>query len=233
MVRHATVSHRRRKTVKGAGGVLSTVLNRAIDLLPFELHIPGYRYCGPGTKLSQRLRRGDRGINQLDEACKTHDIAYSNYKDSDNRRRADIDLAAAAWKRFKATDSTTGEKAAALGVATIMGAKSKIGTGMKRRKSSSSRRNNKKRQCGSGKTGQGLKRRVKGAKRGGMLPLLPVFAGLSALGSLAGGAANIAKALAEAKRRKGDGLYLRPYKVGAGRRRKRNGKKKKNRYVCP
>lgn len=73
-------------------------------------------------------------------------------------------------------------------------------------------------------------------KTGGVLPLIPIFAGLSALGSLAGGASGIMKALNEAKGakeqlaelqrhnkhmeavaiRNGRGLYLTPYKSGLG-----------------
>lgn len=74
-------------------------------------------------------------------------------------------------------------------------------------------------------------------KIGGILPLIPIFAGLSALGSLAGTAAGIAKAvndvktsreeLAEKNRhnrhmeaiaigKSGKGLYLKPYRKGLG-----------------
>lgn len=35
-----------------------------------EWHLPGYNYCGPGTKVVTRLVRGDKGINNLDEGCK-------------------------------------------------------------------------------------------------------------------------------------------------------------------
>lgn len=55
----------------------SGVVNSLINKLPFEAHIPGYQYCGPGTKLEKRLRRGDPGINALDRSCREHDIAYS------------------------------------------------------------------------------------------------------------------------------------------------------------
>jgi len=41
------------------------LLNCTIDALPFELHIPGYQFCGPRTHLEKRLVRGDRGINSL------------------------------------------------------------------------------------------------------------------------------------------------------------------------
>lgn len=71
-------------------------------------------------------------------------------------------------------------------------------------------------------------------KTGGVLPLIPIFAGLSALGALSGGAAGIAKAVIEAKDATrqlkenqrhnktmeaismGRGLYLRPHKTGLG-----------------
>jgi len=63
----------------------SGIINKIINTLPFEAHIPSYNFCGPGTKLKQRLKRGDRGINQLDEACRVHDIAYPQYKDLADR----------------------------------------------------------------------------------------------------------------------------------------------------
>jgi hypothetical protein len=53
-----------------------------------------------------------------------------------------------------------------------------------------------------------------------MLPLIPIFAGLSALGSLAGGVAGIVKTVNEWKSIKntpthlGKGLYIKPYKGG-------------------
>ena len=66
---HRKVSSRRHHRGKGLG-------NKIINNLPFELHLPGYQYCGPGTKLTEPLARGDPGINPLDAACKDHDIAY-------------------------------------------------------------------------------------------------------------------------------------------------------------
>ena len=71
-------------------------------------------------------------------------------------------------------------------------------------------------------------------KIGGILPLIPIFAGLSALGSLAGGTAGIFKAVNDTKaaqqqlsEAKGhnetmesialdEGLHLKPYKIGLG-----------------
>jgi len=58
------------------------------------------------------LERGDQGKNPLDEACKEHDIAYSQNKALSERHRADSILIDKAW-RVKALDSSLGEKAAA------------------------------------------------------------------------------------------------------------------------
>lgn len=59
-----------RRTLKTACGFVNTLINK----LPVELHLPGYKYCGPRTKLQNELNRGDLGVNLLD-ACKIHDIA--------------------------------------------------------------------------------------------------------------------------------------------------------------
>ena len=103
-------------------------LNKVINNLPVELHIPGYQFCGPGTKLKERLARGDSGINLLDAACKQHDIAYSqNPEDLTKRHSADKILAEKARNRVFAKDSNFGEKIAALSVSNIMHIKRKMG----------------------------------------------------------------------------------------------------------
>jgi hypothetical protein len=216
------------KPVEGAG-IVSDLVNKAIDKLPFELHLGGRSFCGPGTKLAQRLARGDKGIDPLDEACKLHDIEYSKFSDSKNRARADKDLAERAWKRFKAKDSSLGEKTAAWLVTTAMKAKTAIGGGNKKIKKKPPRK------VGSGKI-----------KKGGVLPLLPIFAGLSALGALTSGAASVAKVITDNKNAKktlaelerhnrateGKGLYLRPYpkQVGAGSKKRKKTSKKKRQF---
>lgn len=71
-------------------------------------------------------------------------------------------------------------------------------------------------------------------KTGGVLPFLPIFAGLSALGALSGGATGIAKAINSAKNANkqleenkrhnqtmeaiamGKGLFLKPFRKGLG-----------------
>lgn len=119
----------RQSTRKGKG-----VINTLINKLPLELHLPGYNYCGPGTRLHQRLARGDKGINPLDEACKEHDIVYSKTNDLGERHKADSILGHKAWTRFRSKDARFGERAAALTVAGIMSGKRKLGMGVRRRR---------------------------------------------------------------------------------------------------
>lgn len=281
------------------------LINAAINKLPFELHIPGYQYCGPGTKLQKRLERGDLGVNPLDKACKSHDIAYEEHKSGKERTIADRALASAAWKRVKSRDAGLGERAAALAVATAMKTKiglSKLGAGLKgphrrrQRRQHQKIKSIKKKKCCSNKkkknntlkkkkskkcytfknlvkhtkvalkknkptnpdeilnyalgaakhvVGQGRKGKISVPriiplpKTGGMLPLIPIFAGLSALGSLAGGTTAIVRAIGATKEakealkesqrhnnameaiaigrsREGNGLYMKPYKAGYG-----------------
>ncbi|XP_015604782.1 uncharacterized protein LOC107272286 [Cephus cinctus] len=145
-----------------------------------------------------------------------------------------------------------------------MGAKSKLGMGLKKKKKPKTVtlrkviEEAKRTMIPSNDTGVAIRSALKGAqaavkraggkrnvrtprilpvpsKVGGFLPfLVPVFAGLSAAGALAGGAAGIAKAVNDANASKeqlkesqrhnetieaialGKGLYLKPYKKGQG-----------------
>lgn len=109
------------------------LLNSAINNLPFELHLPGYNFCGPGTKLKKRLERGDIGVNPLDEACKEHDISYSINKELSDRHKADQILLQKALHRFSMKDVAWKEKLAALGVVAAMKTKIKLGMGSNNR----------------------------------------------------------------------------------------------------
>ncbi len=122
----------------------SGLFNNILNSLPVEVHLPGYNYLGPGTNLSKRLSRGDKGINPLDEAAKEHDIYYSQHKDTKSRHIADKELEDKAWNRVLTKDSSLGEKAAAYLTTNLMKAKRHLGMGLtskckqqKRRKSSS------------------------------------------------------------------------------------------------
>lgn len=219
-------------------------IDRLIDILPFEAHLPGYQYCGPGTKLKKRMERGDKGINRLDEACKEHDIAYSEHKDSAERAVADQKLQNEAVMRVLAKDATMGERAAAFGVAAGMKAKRMLtGQGIARKdikmmkkhfgKRANVKKNNNEmtfaaliknakvaiKRSKPDNTDAAIKialRSIKRAKEGnevkaprsikmppisgGILPLVPIFAGLGALGSIVGSAAGVANAINQAQK---------------------------------
>ena len=109
-------------------GIFNYVLNN--DFMP-EMHLPGYNYCGPFTKLEKRLARGDRGINKLDEACKKYDIFYNDYKDVKARHSADRELQDAAHEILFDPDSSLKERQDALIVKAGMKSKRFLGMGMK------------------------------------------------------------------------------------------------------
>lgn len=275
------------------------------------------------------MGRGDSGINELDNACKEHDIAYGQTTDRKKRNISDHILAGKAWNRFKSPNASIGERAAALGVASIMKTKAKLGMGVStstRKRKRVVKKSKKKTTTKKPKTGgclkkncrkqktvkrgkgvggvkkkarrprkviknakkiyrnavssarkqiksikpssfneatkiaidaakhalkvnggitrkeanQGLPRIIPVPKIGGVLPLIPIFAGLSALGALVGGSTSIANAVINAKDAKkkfteakrhnetmeaialgkspktGGGLFLSPYKNGYG-----------------
>lgn len=56
----------------------------------------------------------------MDEACKLHDIAYSQSENISERHKADTVLEEAASKRLNSSDSNIGEKMASLGVKGVM-----------------------------------------------------------------------------------------------------------------
>lgn len=221
-----------RKKLSGTGFV-----NTLINKLPFEAHIPTYKYCGPGTKLEKRLIRGDKPKNLLDEACRNHDIVYLKNNDLINRYKADKTLEQQAWQRVKAKNSSFGERAAAYAVTNLMKAKRKIGMGYFSAKKGEKPVGVVRKKITRKKTKKTRKINVPN-QRGSAIPLIPIFAGLSALGSLASGAANIYKAVKDSKNgqtkkigkglylnvRNGKGLYLD--KSGLGVKKKRNIKKK-------
>lgn len=207
-----------------------------------------YRFCGPGTKLKKRLARGDRGINNLDELAREHDIAYDKSNSLSDRHKADEILENQAWEVFKGDNSGLKEKAAAWLVTTAMKLKRKIGAGYTFksgindvRKSIKNHKGEKNlmklaKLCVAAAKKSAIKNKIKKLriipipKKGGVLPLIPIFAGLSALGALTGGIANVVKTASEFNRTTptllGKGLYLTPYKGGSFKITKRKSLKK-------
>ena len=75
------------------------LLNLLVDLCPWELHLPGHHFAGPGTDLGRRLRRdlrrwrsSSRPVNAVDRAAFRHDVAYLR-AGADHAARARADLA--------------------------------------------------------------------------------------------------------------------------------------------
>lgn len=95
-------------------------IDRILGKLP-EIHIRGYYFCGPNTNLKERVDVS--GINKLDDACKDHDIAYTESNDLEWRCNADKILFLKAIKRIYARDSRFGERFVAIIVSTLISIK--------------------------------------------------------------------------------------------------------------
>ena len=127
---------KKRNCKKGQGLFLKPyrgrgLMNTLINNLPFPLHIPSYRFCGPGTKIRESLAKNIPPKNKLDSYCKEHDIFYMNNPDTAARNKADMRLADQAWSRVTAKDANLAEKAAAYAVTNLIKAKAKMGMGLK------------------------------------------------------------------------------------------------------
>lgn len=224
--------------------------------------------------MEERLARGDKGINGLDEFCKDHDIAYSKHKDSSERYKADQKLKEGAISRMFSKDASLGERAASLLVSTAMKAKtglSKFGMGMahsKRQKKAKKPKKTAKRKCSkkiafsalvkdakngikkakAQTVGAAIVAALRSAKKsrkgktvtmprvikvpsfsGGVLPILPILAGVSAAGNIYSTVSSIVKTLRNIRSGKenihhsqggeqkvGSGLYLGVQKRGIG-----------------
>lgn len=241
IIHHRNCLSHKRASIKIGSGLVNTLINR----LPFELHLPGYNYCGPGTKLEKRLKRGDVGVNPLDEACKLHDIAYAQNTSLENRHRADLELTSAAERRWRESNSLS-ERLLALGVNKIMKYKVKRGMGVNlknvitaARKAVKKRVSNKKNTPTNNQLISAAIRAArkaikhKGAKyhplkkprviplpkKGGFLPLIPILGALAAAGSLAGGVTTAAKNIYEMVQKKNPNNNVKdsiPHALGRG-----------------
>ena len=68
-----------------------SLLNKAINNLPVEMHLPGHNSTGPGTKLNKRLnpdltpKKWSKPINRVDKAAYHHDLCYLKNNDTATR----------------------------------------------------------------------------------------------------------------------------------------------------
>ena len=104
-----------------SAGLLRWYCRATVDKLPVELHLPGYKFCGPGTRLNERLDQ--EGINTLDSKCRDHDIAYADPK-ADNGD-ADFYLYQNAL-HIQRTSKSIAEKISASAVSVAMAIKMKL-----------------------------------------------------------------------------------------------------------
>ena len=80
-----------------------------------EIHIPGYNFCGPGTKFINRTKNGDKPINLLDTCCYQHDKRFikNNYTFS---KESDIQFIECSNHVYKTTSDKKEKKWAYLAV---------------------------------------------------------------------------------------------------------------------
>ena len=68
-----------------------SLLNKAINNLPFEVHLPSHNFMGPGTKLKKRLnpdltpKKRSKPVNRMDKAAYHHDLCYLENDDTATR----------------------------------------------------------------------------------------------------------------------------------------------------
>ena len=69
----------------------SSVLNKAINNLPVEMHLLSHNFTGPGTKLNKRLnldltpKKWSKLINRVAKAAYHHDLCYLKNNDTATR----------------------------------------------------------------------------------------------------------------------------------------------------
>ena len=71
-----------------------SLLNKAINNLPFEMHLPGHDFTGPDTKKKKKTKRlnpdltpkdWSKPINRVDKAVYHHDVCYLQNNDTATR----------------------------------------------------------------------------------------------------------------------------------------------------
>ena len=79
------------KTQFVAGTEGKGFVNSIINKLPFEMHLPGHNFTGPGTNLEKRLNSDgtpkywSMPVNRVDKAAYNHDVCYRDNKDTGTR----------------------------------------------------------------------------------------------------------------------------------------------------
>ena len=117
-----------------------SLLNKAINNLPFEMHLPGHNFTGPGTKLNKRLnpdltpKKWSKPINRVDKAAYHHDVCYLKNDDTATRNAVcDKNM----LKELKGIyNPTLRERLDKSIVSKLIGTKVKFGMGVKKKRPS-------------------------------------------------------------------------------------------------
>ena len=111
-------------------------LNDTINSLPFEMHLPGDNFTGPGTKLNKRLnpdmtpKAWLKPVNRVDKAAYRHDICYVNNKETKTRHeKCDTKMLQEIDGIFNPTLRERMERGV---VSKIIGTKKRFGMGLKK-----------------------------------------------------------------------------------------------------
>ena len=115
-----------------------SVLNKFINNLPVEMHLPGHNFTGPGTKLNKRLnpdltpKKWSKPINRVDKASYNHDICYLKNNDTATRNAVcDKNM----LKELKGIyNPTIREKMERGLVSSLIGTKARFGWGLNKKK---------------------------------------------------------------------------------------------------
>ena len=99
-----------------------------------EMHLPGHKFTGPGTKLSKRLlpdgtpKAWSKPIYQVDQAAYHHDLCYDQHKDATARNSICDQAMLASLNTIP--NSTTRERLNCSIVGPIIGTKVRFGLGV-------------------------------------------------------------------------------------------------------
>ena len=116
------------------------MLNKFINNLPVEIHLPGHNFTGPGTKLNKRLnpdltpKSWSKPINRVDKAPYHHDVCYLKNNDTATRNAVcDKNM----LKELKGIyNPTIREKMERGLVSSLIGTKARFGWGVDKNKAS-------------------------------------------------------------------------------------------------
>jgi len=112
------------------------LLNRVVNKLPFELHLPGHNFTGPGTRLDRRLnpdltpKDWSKPINRVDNAAYHHDLCYAKHRDT--KTRNDICDRDMVRQLDEITNPTLRERLDKSIVRNLINAKANFGLGLKK-----------------------------------------------------------------------------------------------------